>query len=45
MENLLLYTDGGSRNNPGPAAIGFVIKTENDQVLKKGGWFLGIATI
>ncbi len=44
MENLLLHTDGGSRNNPGPAAIGFVIKTENGQVLKKGGLFLGIAT-
>ncbi len=44
MENLLLCTDGGSRNNPGPAAIGFVIKTENGQVLKKGGLFLGIAT-
>lgn len=44
MEKLLLYTDGGSRNNPGPAATGFVLKDENGQVLKKGGRFLGLAT-
>jgi len=44
MEKLLLYTDGGSRNNPGPAAIGFLIKGEDGQILKKGGRFLGQAT-
>lgn len=44
MENLLLYTDGGSRNNPGPAAIGFVLKTEDGRTLKKEGRFLGRAT-
>lgn len=44
MEKLLLYTDGGSRHNPGPAAIGFILKTENGQVLRKGGKFLGQAT-
>lgn len=44
MERLLLYTDGGSRNNPGPAATGFVLKTEEGQVLEKGGRFLGQAT-
>ncbi len=44
MEKLLLYTDGGSRNNPGPAATGFVLKTENGQTLRKGGNFLGTAT-
>jgi len=44
MEELFLYTDGGSRNNPGPAAIGFVIKTKDGQILKKGGRFLGRAT-
>jgi len=26
MEKLLIFTDGGSRGNPGPAAIGVVIK-------------------
>ena len=44
MEKLLLYTDGGSRNNPGPAATGFILKTENGQVLRQGGKFLGTAT-
>ncbi len=44
MEKLLLYTDGGSRNNPGPAATGFVLQDDQDQVLKKGGSFLGRAT-
>lgn len=44
MEKVLLYTDGGSRNNPGPAAAGFVLKTENGQILKKGSKFLGTAT-
>lgn len=44
MEKLLLFSDGGARNNPGPAAVGFVVKTEGGQVLKEGGRFLGTAT-
>lgn len=44
MEKLLLYSDGGARNNPGPAATGFVLKNEDGKVLKKGGRFLGQAT-
>lgn len=44
MEKLFLYTDGGSRSNPGPAAAGFLVKTENGEVLKEGGRFLGVAT-
>lgn len=44
MEKLLLYTDGGARSNPGPAAVGFVIKTGAGQTLRKGGRFLGRAT-
>jgi len=44
MEKVFLYTDGGSRNNPGPAATGFLIKTESGQTLRKGGKFLGQAT-
>lgn len=44
MEKLLLYTDGGARSNPGPAAVGFVIKTEAGQIFKEGGRFLGVAT-
>jgi ribonuclease HI len=44
MEKLLLYTDGGARHNPGPAAAGFVLKTESGQILRRGGKFLGTAT-
>ena len=44
MRKLLLYTDGGSRNNPGPAAAGFLIEDEAGQSVKKGGTFLGLAT-
>jgi len=44
MEKLLLFSDGGARNNPGPAAVGFVIKTEAGQILKEGSRFLGKAT-
>jgi len=44
MNKLLLYTDGGARNNPGPAATGFLIKDEEGRVVKKGGTFLGMAT-
>lgn len=44
MEKLFLYTDGGSRNNPGPAATGFVLRSEEGEILKKGGRFLGVAT-
>lgn len=30
---LIIHTDGGSRGNPGPAAIGVVIETENPSSL------------
>ncbi len=43
-EKLFLYTDGGARNNPGPAATGFLIKNSAGEILKKGGTFLGVAT-
>lgn len=39
-----IYTDGGSRNNPGPAATGIVIKNESGQVLAAYGEYLGIQT-
>jgi ribonuclease HI len=38
-----LYTDGGARGNPGPAAIGVVIKQEG-QVVEKYGDTIGKAT-
>jgi len=40
---ITIYTDGGARGNPGPAAIGVVIKKEG-QTLKKYFQFIGEAT-
>jgi ribonuclease HI len=39
-----LYTDGGSRGNPGPSASGFVLYDEQDNVIYAGGEYLGITT-
>ena len=40
----LLYTDGGARGNPGPAAYGFVLEAEDGTVLAAEGEPIGIAT-
>jgi len=39
-----LYSDGGSRGNPGKAAYAFMVCTEDDKVVKKGSRFLGTMT-
>ncbi len=39
-----LFTDGGSRGNPGPSALGFVILDMEDIVVKKGSKYLGVTT-
>ena len=44
MEKIIIYTDGGSRGNPGEAAIGIVIKNEKGETLKKYGEAIGRAT-
>ncbi len=44
MQKLIVYTDGGARGNPGPAAIGFVIYDAAGKELKKFKHYLGIAT-
>lgn len=41
MKKIIIYTDGGSRGNPGKAAIGVVFCNEKDQVIKKFGEYLG----
>ena len=40
----LLWTDGGARGNPGPAAYAFVLETEDGTVLEARGEAIGIAT-
>lgn len=44
MKNLEIYTDGGARGNPGPAAYGVVIKTTNGEAIYETGKKIGTAT-
>ena len=39
-----LYTDGGARGNPGPAAYGFVLEAEDGTVLAAEGQAIGETT-
>jgi ribonuclease H / adenosylcobalamin/alpha-ribazole phosphatase len=39
-----LSTDGGSRGNPGPAAYGYVLETDDGTVLAAHGQAIGVAT-
>ena len=39
-----LFTDGGARGNPGPAAYGYVLEAEDGTVLAAHGEAIGIAT-
>lgn len=44
MEKITIFTDGGSRGNPGPAAIGAYIIDSNGKVLKEVSETIGNAT-
>ena len=39
-----LSTDGGARGNPGPAAYGYVLETDDGTVLAAHGKTIGVAT-
>src|ERR671925_2445591 len=39
-----LWTDGGARGNPGPAAFAYVLETEDGTVLSAHGEAIGVAT-
>ena len=39
-----LWTDGGARGNPGPAAFAFVLEAEDGTVLEARGEAIGVAT-
>lgn len=41
---LIIYTDGASRGNPGPAAYGFTISDEKGNLLHKEGGYIGFTT-
>lgn len=40
---IVIYSDGGSRGNPGPSAAAFVM-VDGDTVIDQGGEYLGITT-
>jgi mutator protein MutT len=41
---IVIYSDGGSRGNPGPSAAGYVILDNRQEVIAEGGEYLGITT-
>lgn len=44
VSHLIVYSDGGSRGNPGPSASGFIIMNSQEHVIHEGGMYLGITT-
>lgn len=44
ISHLIIYSDGGSRGNPGPSSSGFVIMNAHEEVIHQGGMYLGITT-
>lgn len=42
--HLIIYSDGGSRGNPGPSASGFVVFDSAHRAIEQGGVYLGITT-
>ena len=43
-KKLTIYTDGGARNNPGPAGIGCVLYNENKKIIKEISEYIGETT-
>lgn len=41
---LSIFTDGGSRGNPGPSASAYVIYNKYREILESGGSYIGITT-
>lgn len=44
MKKIIIYTDGGSRGNPGQSAVGVVFCNENNQKLKEFSECIGEGT-
>lgn len=44
ISHVIIYSDGGSRGNPGPSASGFVIMNGRQDVIHQGGMYLGVTT-
>jgi ribonuclease HI len=44
QQRLMIYSDGGARGNPGPAAIGFIAQNEKGETVASDTRFIGIHT-
>ena len=44
MNKIIINTDGGSRGNPGPAAIGVVFQDQNGEIIHRHKQCIGVAT-
>jgi lactoylglutathione lyase len=44
IQRLRIFSDGGARGNPGPAAISFVALNEQGEIVKSNSRFIGIRT-
>lgn len=44
LDRYILYSDGGSRGNPGHSAAAYVIESPEGEVIERGGSYLGITT-
>ena len=43
-DSITIFSDGGSRGNPGPSAAGFIVLNNRQEVIAEGGEYLGITT-
>jgi ribonuclease HI len=43
-KQLIIFSDGGARGNPGPAAIAFTIQSESGHVLTTSSRYIGLHT-
>ena len=44
QQRLMIYSDGGARGNPGPAAVAFVALNEQGETVKEDSRFIGVHT-
>lgn len=42
--HMIVYSDGGSRGNPGPSAAGYVVMDRGEHIVAEDGMYLGLTT-